>query len=424
MITDIPDMNAIARRGTRGYGISGVRPSSAAATSARSSGSVCPNATGSPGVSAPEDGRTPRNNYNRGGGVCRASRAGAWAGWLPLTVLPWIALGLKPSLPAWAFMWAMALAIFFGFKWLTWWKACQGGAHPGPARSIAYLLSWPGMDASEFLTWWTGAPASGTAWRVTGAEYRPSRKPAFRVMESLLSLPSRSADSLVRLVWGMANGMHGQGCPRSVAGERFGPRPIEWSWAVLKTIFGAALIWGVVRCLQSTLLAGWTGLLGLVFLLHFGLFHLLALMWQQAGVNAQPIMRAPILATSLADFWGRRWNVAFHQLAHAYGLLPLRQRFGPKRATLLVFFISGLIHELVISLPANGGYGLPTAYFLLQGLGLFIERSKTGRRFGLGGGLRGRIFCVVFAAAPACGLFHPPFIRNVVLPFLRVIGAS
>jgi len=219
--------------------------------------------------------------------------------------------------------------------------------------------------------------------------------------------------------------------PRGQAGrlpylQRFGRRPTEWSCALLKTIFGAALIWGVVRCLpvQSTLLAGWTGLLGLVFLLHFGVFHLLALMWQRAGVNAQPIMRAPILATSLAEFWGRRWNAAFHQLAHAYGFLTLRRRFGPKPATLLVFFISGLVHEVVISLPANGGYGAPTAYFLLQGLGLLIERSKTGRQFGLGGGLRGWIFCAVFAAAPAFGLFHPVFMHNVILPFLRVIGAS
>jgi hypothetical protein len=39
-------------------------PSSAAATSARSSASVCPNDTGSPCVSAPEDGRTPLNTYD------------------------------------------------------------------------------------------------------------------------------------------------------------------------------------------------------------------------------------------------------------------------------------------------------------------------------------------------------------------------
>ena len=42
-----------------GYVFRGVRPSSAAAQSERSSGSDCPNATGPPCVSAPEDGRTP-----------------------------------------------------------------------------------------------------------------------------------------------------------------------------------------------------------------------------------------------------------------------------------------------------------------------------------------------------------------------------
>ena len=46
------------------YLFNGVRPSSAAATSARSSGSDCPNTTGSPCVSAPEDGRTPLSAYS------------------------------------------------------------------------------------------------------------------------------------------------------------------------------------------------------------------------------------------------------------------------------------------------------------------------------------------------------------------------
>jgi hypothetical protein len=45
---------------------SGVRPSSAAATSACSSGSDCPNAAGPPRVSAPEEGRTPLNTYPLG----------------------------------------------------------------------------------------------------------------------------------------------------------------------------------------------------------------------------------------------------------------------------------------------------------------------------------------------------------------------
>jgi hypothetical protein len=193
--------------------------------------------------------------------------------------------------------------------------------------------------------------------------------------------------------------------------------------AALKTLFGAALIWGIARRVESPLLAAWLGLFGLVFLLHFGLFHLLALLWQRMGINALPIMRAPILATSLAEFWGGRWNVAFHRLAHTFAFRPLRRTIGPAGATLIVFFISGLIHEAVISLPASGGYGLPTAYFLIQGLCLLFERSKPGRRLGFGSGLRGWIFTAACTLGPAFCLFHPPFINNVILPFLRVIGA-
>jgi predicted DCC family thiol-disulfide oxidoreductase YuxK len=121
--------------------------------------------------------------------------------------------------------------------------------------------------------------------------------------------------------------------------------------------------------------------------------------------------------------WGRRWNLAFHELAHKFSYRPLQRRFGTKGATVLVFFISGLIHEWVISLPAGGGYGLPTGYFLLQGAGLSFERSKCGRRLGLGGGWRGWVFTILWACVPAFSLFHPPFIHRVILPFLAAIGA-
>jgi hypothetical protein len=52
----------------------------------------------------------------------------------------------------------------------------------------------------------------------------------------------------------------------------------------------------------------------------------------------------------------------------------------------------------VITVPARGGYGLPTAYFLLQGAGLLLERSTWGRRLGLGTGIPGRAFTLIFAA--------------------------
>ncbi len=69
-------------------------------------------------------------------------------------------------------------------------------------------------------------------------------------------------------------------------------------------------------------------------------------------------------------------------------------------ALLAVFLASGLLHELVISLLARGGYGLPTLYFVTQGLGLLLERSPAGRRAGLGRGIRGRLLMLALAGGP------------------------
>jgi hypothetical protein len=135
-------------------------------------------------------------------------------------------------------------------------------------------------------------------------------------------------------------------------------------------------------------------------------------------------MRSPFLATSLAEFWSARWNTAFHLLAQDVAFRPLARRRGPTGATIGVFLISGLVHEAVISLPARGGFGLPTAYFVLQGLGVLAERARCGRRLGLGRGLRGWLFALICAAGPAFWLFHPPFIHRVILPMLQAIGAT
>jgi D-alanyl-lipoteichoic acid acyltransferase DltB (MBOAT superfamily) len=196
--------------------------------------------------------------------------------------------------------------------------------------------------------------------------------------------------------------------------------------AALKTLLGAALIWAAARTALpvNPLLAGWTGMAGLIFVLHFGAFHLVSLGWRTIGVNAMPVMQNPLRSHSLAEFWGRRWNTAFHELATRFTFRPLRPAVGRAGAALLVFLASGLIHELVISVPAHAGYGLPTGYFVLQGLGVAGERTRLGRRAGLGRGWRGWLFTVIVAAAPAFWLFPPSFVRNVILPMLAFIGAA
>lgn len=258
-------------------------------------------------------------------------------------------------------MWTLSFAIFAGLKWMSWQKA-RTRVRPSTGRSFAYLLAWPGMDAETFL--------DATKYPI---------KPIAR----------------------------------------------DWIWATVKTAVGVALLWIVARRVppEQNLIRGWVGLFGLIFLLHFGGFHLIALFWQAMDVDAEPIMAKPILSKSLSEFWGKRWNLGFRQLAHDLIFRPLHRRTGVAAAGFLVFVASGLIHDLVISLPARGGYGLPTGYFILQGLGVSLERSALGRRLGLQAGPTAWLFMLIVAAAPAFWLFHPPFVLRVIFPFMRAIHA-
>ena len=92
-------------------------------------------------------------------------------------------------------------------------------------------------------------------------------------------------------------------------------------------------------------------------------------------------------------------------------------------ASFAVFVVSGLLHDFVISVPAHGGYGLPTTYFVIQGIGVAAERSSLGRQIGLARGARGWLFMALVSAGPAFWLFHPPFVLRVILPFMHAIHA-
>src|SRR5207237_1382804 len=151
----------------------------------------------------------------------------------------------------------------------------------------------------------------------------------------------------------------------------------------------------------------------------FASFALLAIARRTHGLDLRPIMDAPLNSTSLGEFWGRRWNGPFNQLAFENVFRPVARSTGPIRGTLVAFLASGLIHELVISLPARTGYGLPTAYFLLQGCGVIIQHRVPRIR----NGTAGQFFTAFIVAVPAFWLFHPPFVRNVILPFMKAIGA-
>lgn len=276
--------------------------------------------------------------------------------WTPLVVLPLVAGVLGLHVTAWAFMWAMAYAIFFGCKWATLIGAGEAMRHASSARVVAYLFAWPGMDAAAFL-----APRTRHAY------------------------PTRA----------------------------------QWFAAIAKLASGGLLLFAVARWFSHLpLIAGWIGMIGTILLLHFGLFHLLALALRRMGIDAPPLMNTPLRSRSVAEFWGSRWNLGFHRLANALVFRPTVETLGVAGALMLTFTASGLVHELVITVPARGGYGLPTLYFVVQGLAVLLERHIPRRRK-----LARRAFALAVVGLPVLFLFPPPFVLNVFIPFMRAIGA-
>ena len=264
--------------------------------------------------------------------------------------------------PPWALMWTMASAIYAGCKWLTWQRADVDDVPPW--KHAAYLLAWPGLDATSFL------------------QVRPIARAAR--------------------------------C-----------RPTEWRAAVSKFTIGVVLLFAVARTVppRHPYVVGWIGMIGLVLMLHFGIFHLLSCLWRGFGIEARPLMNRPLSSTSLSEFWGRRWNTAFRDLTHRFLFRPCASWFGPRWGIVAGFLFSGAVHDLVISVPARGGYGRPTAFFVIQGAALAIERSTLGRRAGLGSGWPGRLFTLAVLVVPVGLLFHPPFVVGVIVPFMHVLGA-
>jgi alginate O-acetyltransferase complex protein AlgI len=282
-----------------------------------------------------------------------------WHGWGAMLVLPAaVMLFTPPQSPHWLRMWVMAVAFFVACKWLTWRRTPVEGVPIW--RRLGYFYLWPGLDATAFLT--------GTVRR--------------------------------------------------------DPAPGEWLFASVKFLLGIFLLWGLYPQLEAEhwLLRGWTAMIGIVFLFHFGSFHLLSCAWRWVGVNAKPLMNWPAKSESVSEFWGQRWNTAFRDLTHRFLFRPLTDRLGPRWGIAAGFLFSGLVHEVVISWPAGGGWGGPTLYFVVQGLGLLVERSRMGRRLGLGDGVRGWLFTMLVVLGPVYWLFHPPFVNDVVIPFVDLLN--
>jgi Membrane bound O-acyl transferase family len=178
------------------------------------------------------------------------------------------------------------------------------------------------------------------------------------------------------------------------------------AWGLVKMTLGAAMLAARtdVRAIDIVRV-----FLGIGLLVHCGLCDVLAGFWRARGVTVERLFVNPAASRTLGEFWGRRWNRAFHAVAHEFVFRPVVRRWGGGAGVLATFLFSGLLHEVLISVPVGAGYGLPTAYFLLHGVLVLVERAW---------GWGGRVWTLLWVIAPLPLLFHPWFVRGIILPLI------
>jgi hypothetical protein len=288
-----------------------------------------------------------------------AARAAAWA-----LVVAAVALAerLCAAEPAGVRMLALIGTLLYAMKAVVGVDGMEPGAPPLAARPwLAFAALWPGMRPTPFARA-AGRPLTGAA-----------------------ALLKRG---LLRLVLGVA------------------------------LVAAARLTW--IRT-GSRLSATALALPGLSFILHFGIFNLAAGAWRYAGVDVYALFRAPLLSRSLAEFWGRRWNLAFSEMTAIGVYRPLSRAVGKPAALVAAFLFSGLLHELAISLPVRAGFGLPLLYFAIHGALMLAERGleRAGRPIYRRASV-GRAWTTFWLVVPLPILFHRPFLRGIVWPILGI----
>lgn len=145
---------------------------------------------------------------------------------------------------------------------------------------------------------------------------------------------------------------------------------------------------------------------------HFGALRVLKGGLRAAGFPVRTLFPNVLEARGIGDFWSRRWNVGYSQMMQRLVGRPVELLAGADAGTMAVFFISGLLHELAITLPVRSGFGMPTAFFTLHGILTLLEKRR-GRPFG-------KIPALLAVALPLGLLFPAEFQSEVIACCLEV----
>ena len=193
--------------------------------------------------------------------------------------------------------------------------------------------------------------------------------------------------------------------PQYFAGNR---RQCEWRNHVYRAsgyiIVGGVLWYMMYRLKVDTLVLLFIPM-SMVF--HFGVLRLLVAFWRMLGFPVRVLFRNPLETRGFRDFWGARWNIAYSQMMARTVKQPLVPIIGEKWSMFMVFVVSGLLHEFAITLPVEAGYGLPTLFFIVQGVFTVLEKKET---------IYSAFACGVLLVVGLPYLFVEKFVIEVIIP--------
>lgn len=162
-------------------------------------------------------------------------------------------------------------------------------------------------------------------------------------------------------------------------------------------------------------------LIGVSLILHFGILNLVAAGWRWMGVDVAELFRSPYRSRSLKEFWGKRWNVAFSEMTALIAYRPLKGRLGTENAMIASFLLSGLLHEIAISLPVRTGYGLPMLYFSIHAAAMYAEERSYVVQKIIAHRFLSRVWVVTLLILPLPLLFHREFVLLVLVPLRNML---
>jgi hypothetical protein len=94
--------------------------------------------------------------------------------------------------------------------------------------------------------------------------------------------------------------------------------------------------------------------------------------WQIQGSAQKVLVDNILLSRTPAEFW-RRWSWPMHLWLYRYVYIPAGGKANHVRATLMVFFVSGLLHEFIAALAIGRVTGHQMLFFLVSGAGVLVS---------------------------------------------------